>query len=144
MKKIPVLKSKDALKQMKHVDSIIDLFNWCDELGVCMTLGFSVPYGEYFINLNKGDMYTSVFISPEVMTQRPSHIYDLVLNAVKSLDISIAGKKDSSKHLIVVCNDCGKNRANHPDLKFYVTTEGYLCDDCHKKSDLCVAPLEDE
>ena len=54
------------------------------------------------------------------------------------------GKKDSRKHLIVFCNDCGKNRANHPDLKFYVTTEGYLCDDCHKKSNLAVAPLEDE
>lgn len=57
---------------------------------------------------------------------------------------TFSGKKDAIDNPIVVCNDCGKNRANHPDLKFYKTSEGYLCDDCHKKSNLSVAPLEDE
>ena len=95
MKKIPLLRSKDTIKYMKRVNSIIDIFNWCDELGVVMTLGFSAPYGEYFINLNKGDMYTSVFISSEVIKQRPSHIYDLVLNAVKSIDITIESKEET-------------------------------------------------
>ena len=53
------------------------------------------------------------------------------------------GRKEDSERLGVVCHDCGMDRNDHPDLKFYVSTDGYLCDDCHKKSNLAVAPIKD-
>ena len=77
---------------INHTTSIIDIFNWCDELGVYMTFGYSKPFDEYFINLNIDKWFKTVYISRELLTNsRVPYIHDLILNAVKELKTVIDG-----------------------------------------------------
>ena len=76
---------------INHVmTSLIDIFEWCDELDVVMTLGINRRSREYFINLNKDKYFKSVYISRNILTQNSSYVYDLVLNAVKELNVAIS------------------------------------------------------
>ena len=77
----------NAIDMFNRTAAILEVFNWCDELGVFMTFGFSKQFDEYFINLNKDKWFKTVYISREVLTHGPTQIYDLVLNAVKELNM---------------------------------------------------------
>ena len=69
--------------------AILEIFDWCDELGVVMTFGFSKQFDEYFFNLNIDKWYKTVYISRDVLTQgRTPYIHDLILNAVKELKLT--------------------------------------------------------
>jgi len=70
--------------------AILEIFDWCDELGVVMTFGFSKQFDEYFINLNIDKWFKTVYISREVLTHgRTPYIHDLILNAVKELKLVV-------------------------------------------------------
>ena len=74
----------------KHKDnisnSIIEIFDWCDELGVVMSFGCSKQHDEYFINLHKDKWFKTVYVSREILNQGAVPIYELVLDAVKELN----------------------------------------------------------
>lgn len=55
--------------------------------------------------------------------------------------INIFNGKEDLEPFVVTCHDCGRSNKDHPNLKFYRSSDGYICDDCHKKSSLAVAPL---
>ena len=81
------------LKKNNISNSIIDIFDWCYELGVIMSFGFSKQFDEYFILLNKDKRFKTVYIRREVLNQGINHVYDLVLNALKEIDIVIEEDK---------------------------------------------------
>lgn len=81
----PLLRSKEALKQIDYTASLIDIFEWSKELDVCLTIGYYDMSDTYFINISKGHILKTVFITSHMINDSRTGIYDEIVNAAKEV-----------------------------------------------------------
>lgn len=81
----PLLRSKEALKQVDYTTSLIDIFELAKELDVCLSIGYYDMNDTYLINISKGPILKTVFITRKMIKCRRTGIYDEIVNAAKEV-----------------------------------------------------------
>ena len=81
----PILRSKDTLRQLDYTTSLIDIFEWAKELDVVLSIGYYDMSDTYMVNISKGQIIKTVFITSKMIKRSRTGIYDEIANAAKEV-----------------------------------------------------------
>ena len=81
----PLLRSKEALKQVDYTTSLIDIFEWAKELDVGLSIGYYDMHDTYFVNISKGQILKTIFITGHMIRNGRTGIYDEIVNTAKKV-----------------------------------------------------------
>lgn len=91
----PLLRSNDTEKQIKHSESMADIFNWSKELGVGIYLSFVPELECYEVSVFKDGYCVTRHISEREFHLCRYSLYTVISNAVEELNDKTAESEES-------------------------------------------------